>query len=94
MQDAPGSGKRVERFWCQYAPGPAIDLATDRQAVAYAASGGVNTCQTETPGAIGFEPYCPYTVNPDASGTCPGRTSRRPGSCCAKQAIGAEVRVP
>jgi peptide/nickel transport system substrate-binding protein len=50
----------------------AVNLATDRQLALDAYGGpltGRITCQTLLPGLPGYEPYCPYTVGPGASGT-------------------------
>jgi peptide/nickel transport system substrate-binding protein len=53
----------------------AVSLAADRNA-AVAAQGGPGAaqpaCQIIPPGLPGYRPYCPYTVNPSASGTWTG----------------------
>ena len=50
----------------------ALNLATDRAAVAEAFGGGRVTCQVIPPGFAGYAPYCPYTADGDASQTWRG----------------------
>ena len=47
----------------------AVNWATDRAKVAEAYGGGFVTCQVMVPNTAGYEPYCPYTDNPDAIGS-------------------------
>ena len=54
----------------------AVNFAVDRQAAINAYGGLLEarvTCQVVPPTFAGYQPYCPYTVNPDASGTWRGR---------------------
>jgi peptide/nickel transport system substrate-binding protein len=50
----------------------AINKVVDRQAVADAFGGGLVTCQAVPPTFAGYEPYCPYTSDPDSSQTWRG----------------------
>ena len=52
----------------------AVNDVVDRQAVAEAFGGGLVTCQVVPPTFAGYEPYCPYTINPDPSQTWRGPT--------------------
>ena len=45
----------------------AINLAVDRERVAQLL-GGIPTCQQLPPNFPGYEPYCPYTLNPGPGG--------------------------
>jgi peptide/nickel transport system substrate-binding protein len=50
----------------------AINLATDRDKLVELFGGDIAarpTCQATPPGFPGYEPYCPYTVNPDKTWT-------------------------
>jgi YVTN family beta-propeller protein len=49
----------------------ALNLAIDRAAIAAAYGGpqaATPTCQVLPPGVLGYQPYCPYTRHPSASG--------------------------
>jgi peptide/nickel transport system substrate-binding protein len=49
----------------------ALSMAVDRAHVTELFSGAVGsstTCQVLPPGILGYEPYCPFTSNPDAGG--------------------------
>ncbi len=49
----------------------AVSLAADRNQLVQALGGpgaGQPTCQIIPPGVLGYRPYCPFTVDPDASG--------------------------
>lgn len=50
----------------------AINKVVDRQAVADAYGGGLVSCQAVPPTFAGYEPYCPYTSDPDSSQTWRG----------------------
>ncbi|MFI5254261.1 MAG: ABC transporter substrate-binding protein [Candidatus Limnocylindrales bacterium] len=53
----------------------AVSLAVDRQAAVDAYGGPLQariTCQVVPPTFAGYQPYCPYTVLPDASGSWRG----------------------
>jgi peptide/nickel transport system substrate-binding protein len=54
----------------------AVNLAVDRAEVARLYGAGKVTCQVVQPGFAGYEPYCPYTIAPDGSGTWRGPDPR------------------
>jgi len=75
----------------------ALNLAVDRNVVVRLDGGpdlAQPTCQVLPPGLPGFRPYCPYTVNPDASGmyTGPDLTRAR-GLVEASGTKGMRIRV-
>jgi YVTN family beta-propeller protein len=65
----------------------AVSLAADRNQLVQALGGpgaGQPTCQIIPPGVPGYQPYCPFTVDPDPSGTWIG-----PDLALARQLVAA-----
>lgn len=74
----------------------AINKVVDRQALVDAYGGGVVTCQMVPPTFAGYEPYCPYTRDPDSSQTWrgPAETPAQAISVIKKAGVyGARVTI-
>lgn len=70
----------------------AVNLSVDREAVLETFGGSEQariTCQILPPGTQGYEPFCPYTANPDPSGIWSGPDLQR-----AKRLVRGKARIP